>query len=37
MFSFYRGTGDLTPDDPEENVPTVQDAEINLLKCGELT
>ncbi|XP_046905511.1 FYVE and coiled-coil domain-containing protein 1 [Hypomesus transpacificus] len=31
------GTGDLTPDDPEENVPTVQDAEINLLKCGELT
>ncbi|XP_029355642.1 FYVE and coiled-coil domain-containing protein 1 [Echeneis naucrates] len=31
------GTGDMTPDDPEEQVPTVQDSEINLLKSGELT
>ncbi|XP_022615233.1 FYVE and coiled-coil domain-containing protein 1-like [Seriola dumerili] len=31
------GTGDLTPDDPEERVPTVQDSEINLLKSGEVT
>uniref|UniRef100_A0A8C9ZGN8 FYVE and coiled-coil domain-containing protein 1 n=1 Tax=Sander lucioperca TaxID=283035 RepID=A0A8C9ZGN8_SANLU len=28
---------DLTPDDPEEHVPTVQDSEINLLKSGEVT
>lgn len=34
---FCRGIGDVTPDDPEENVPTVQDSEINLLKSGELT
>uniref|UniRef100_A0A4W6DIV8 FYVE and coiled-coil domain-containing protein 1 n=1 Tax=Lates calcarifer TaxID=8187 RepID=A0A4W6DIV8_LATCA len=32
-----RGTGDVTPDDPEEHVPTVQDSEINLLKSGEVT
>uniref|UniRef100_A0A8D0D5V5 FYVE and coiled-coil domain-containing protein 1 n=1 Tax=Sander lucioperca TaxID=283035 RepID=A0A8D0D5V5_SANLU len=32
-----RGIGDLTPDDPEEHVPTVQDSEINLLKSGEVT
>ncbi|KAM4628769.1 FYVE and coiled-coil domain-containing protein 1 [Polymixia lowei] len=31
------GTGDTTPDDPEEHVPTVQDSEINLLKSGEVT
>ncbi|XP_078024853.1 FYVE and coiled-coil domain-containing protein 1 isoform X1 [Epinephelus lanceolatus] len=31
------GTGDVTPDDPEEQVPTVQDSEINLLKSGEVT
>lgn len=31
------GTGDMTPDDPEERVPTVQDSEINLLKSGEVT
>ncbi|XP_052383349.1 FYVE and coiled-coil domain-containing protein 1-like isoform X2 [Oncorhynchus keta] len=31
------GTGDTTPDDPEENVPTLQDAEIALLKSGEVT
>ncbi|KAF1385786.1 hypothetical protein PFLUV_G00111390 [Perca fluviatilis] len=31
------GIGDLTPDDPEEHVPTVQDSEINLLKSGEVT
>ncbi|XP_071403032.1 FYVE and coiled-coil domain-containing protein 1 [Centroberyx affinis] len=31
------GTGDATPDDPEEHVPTVQDSEINLLKSGEVT
>ncbi|XP_054646559.1 FYVE and coiled-coil domain-containing protein 1 isoform X2 [Dunckerocampus dactyliophorus] len=31
------GVGDLTPDDPEENNPAVQDSEINLLKSGELT
>ncbi|KAG7230838.1 hypothetical protein INR49_019652, partial [Caranx melampygus] len=30
-------TGDVTPDDPEEHVPTVQDSEINLLKSGEVT
>ncbi|XP_076583049.1 FYVE and coiled-coil domain-containing protein 1 [Chaetodon auriga] len=30
-------TGDITPDDPEEHVPTVQDSEINLLKSGEVT
>ncbi|XP_061594117.1 FYVE and coiled-coil domain-containing protein 1 isoform X2 [Cololabis saira] len=29
------GTGDVTPD--EEQVPTVQDSEINLLKSGEIT
>uniref|UniRef100_A0A671VDP3 FYVE and coiled-coil domain-containing protein 1 n=1 Tax=Sparus aurata TaxID=8175 RepID=A0A671VDP3_SPAAU len=31
------GTGEMTPDDPEEHVPTVQDSEINLLKSGEVT
>ncbi|XP_059197312.1 FYVE and coiled-coil domain-containing protein 1 [Centropristis striata] len=31
------GTGDVTPDDPEEHVPTVQDSEINLLRSGEVT
>ncbi|XP_034737346.1 FYVE and coiled-coil domain-containing protein 1 [Etheostoma cragini] len=31
------GIGDLTPDDPEKHVPTVQDSEINLLKSGEVT
>ncbi|KAJ3598984.1 hypothetical protein NHX12_032947 [Muraenolepis orangiensis] len=32
------GTGDMTPDDPEDHVPTtVQDSEINLLKSGEIT
>ncbi|KAJ7993202.1 hypothetical protein DPEC_G00270000 [Dallia pectoralis] len=30
-------TGDTTPEDPDENVPTVQDAEIALLKSGEVT
>ncbi|XP_056132008.1 FYVE and coiled-coil domain-containing protein 1 [Lampris incognitus] len=30
-------TGETTPDDPEEHVPTVQDSEINLLKSGEVT
>uniref|UniRef100_A0A671VAK2 FYVE and coiled-coil domain-containing protein 1 n=1 Tax=Sparus aurata TaxID=8175 RepID=A0A671VAK2_SPAAU len=30
-------TGEMTPDDPEEHVPTVQDSEINLLKSGEVT
>lgn len=34
---FSRSTGDVTPDDPEEHVPTVQDSEINLLKSGEVT
>ncbi|TNM87351.1 hypothetical protein fugu_005572 [Takifugu bimaculatus] len=29
--------GDMTPDDPEDHVPTVQDSEINLLKSGEIT
>ncbi|XP_061540321.1 FYVE and coiled-coil domain-containing protein 1 isoform X1 [Phycodurus eques] len=29
--------GELTPNEPEENVATVQDSEINLLKSGELT
>lgn len=28
---------DVTPDDPEEHVPTVQDAEINLLRSGDVT
>lgn len=32
-----RGTGEATPDDPEEHVPTVQDSEINLLKSGDVT
>uniref|UniRef100_A0A7N6FF74 FYVE and coiled-coil domain-containing protein 1 n=1 Tax=Anabas testudineus TaxID=64144 RepID=A0A7N6FF74_ANATE len=32
-----QGTGDMTPDDPEEHVPTVADSEINLLKSGEVT
>uniref|UniRef100_A0A4W5MNB6 Uncharacterized protein n=1 Tax=Hucho hucho TaxID=62062 RepID=A0A4W5MNB6_9TELE len=32
-----RGTGAVSPDDPEENVPTVQDTEITLLKSGEVT
>uniref|UniRef100_A0A673XFL2 FYVE and coiled-coil domain-containing protein 1 n=1 Tax=Salmo trutta TaxID=8032 RepID=A0A673XFL2_SALTR len=31
------GTGDTTPDDPEENVSTLHDAEIALLKSGEVT
>ncbi|XP_070687936.1 FYVE and coiled-coil domain-containing protein 1 isoform X2 [Pempheris klunzingeri] len=31
------GAGDVTSDDPEEHVPTVQDSEINLLKSGEVT
>ncbi|XP_053287306.1 FYVE and coiled-coil domain-containing protein 1 [Pleuronectes platessa] len=31
------GTGDLTPEDHEEQVPTVQDSEINLLRSGEVT
>ncbi|KAF3834876.1 hypothetical protein F7725_027434 [Dissostichus mawsoni] len=31
------GTGDVTPDDPEDHVPTVQDTEINILKSGEVT
>ncbi|KAK0149681.1 FYVE and coiled-coil domain-containing protein 1 [Merluccius polli] len=31
------GTGDMTPDEPEDHVPTVQDSEINLLKSGEVT
>ncbi|TMS20144.1 FYVE and coiled-coil domain-containing protein 1 [Larimichthys crocea] len=31
------GTGDVSPDDPEEHVPTVQDSEIYLLKSGEVT
>ncbi|XP_041791525.1 FYVE and coiled-coil domain-containing protein 1 [Chelmon rostratus] len=31
------GAGDVTPEDPEEQVPTVQDSEINLLKSGEVT
>ncbi|XP_041646860.1 FYVE and coiled-coil domain-containing protein 1 [Cheilinus undulatus] len=30
-------TGDVTPDDPEEHIPTVQDSEINLLRSGEVT
>ncbi|XP_029003671.1 FYVE and coiled-coil domain-containing protein 1 [Betta splendens] len=30
-------TGNAMPDDPEESVPAVQDAEINLLKSGEVT
>lgn len=29
--------GDLTPDNPEEHVPTVQDSEINLLRSGDVT
>uniref|UniRef100_A0A672I4S2 FYVE and coiled-coil domain-containing protein 1 n=1 Tax=Salarias fasciatus TaxID=181472 RepID=A0A672I4S2_SALFA len=32
---FFRGVGDVTPD--EEQVPTVQDSEIHLLKSGEIT
>ncbi|XP_026161168.1 FYVE and coiled-coil domain-containing protein 1 isoform X2 [Mastacembelus armatus] len=35
--ALYVGTGDVTPDDHEEHVPTVQDSEINLLKSGEIT
>ncbi|XP_077572875.1 FYVE and coiled-coil domain-containing protein 1 isoform X1 [Stigmatopora nigra] len=31
------GVGEPMPDEPEENVATVQDSEINLLKSGELT
>uniref|UniRef100_H3CMD0 FYVE and coiled-coil domain-containing protein 1 n=1 Tax=Tetraodon nigroviridis TaxID=99883 RepID=H3CMD0_TETNG len=31
------GAGDMTPDDLEDHVPTVQDSEINLLKSGEIT
>ncbi|XP_044216809.1 FYVE and coiled-coil domain-containing protein 1 isoform X2 [Thunnus albacares] len=31
------GIGEMTPDDPEEHVPTVQDSEVNLLKSGEIT
>ncbi|XP_051517805.1 FYVE and coiled-coil domain-containing protein 1-like isoform X2 [Myxocyprinus asiaticus] len=30
-------SSDMTPDEQEELAPTVQDAEINLLKSGELT
>ncbi|MBN3309186.1 FYCO1 protein, partial [Amia calva] len=30
-------TGETTPDEPDELMPTVQDAEIYLLKSGELT
>uniref|UniRef100_A0A6Q2XVJ1 FYVE and coiled-coil domain-containing protein 1 n=1 Tax=Esox lucius TaxID=8010 RepID=A0A6Q2XVJ1_ESOLU len=33
----HPSTGDMTPEDPDENVPTVQDAEIALLKSGEVT
>lgn len=33
----FRQAGELTPDDPEECVPTVQDSELNLLKSGEVT
>lgn len=33
----FRSLGDMTPDDPEDHVPTVQDSEVNLLKSGELT
>ncbi|CAJ1060414.1 FYVE and coiled-coil domain-containing protein 1 [Xyrichtys novacula] len=29
--------GGVTPDDPEEHIPTVQDSEINLLRSGEIT
>ncbi|XP_034386132.1 FYVE and coiled-coil domain-containing protein 1 isoform X1 [Cyclopterus lumpus] len=31
------GSRDVTPDDPEDHVATVQDSEINLLKSGEVT
>ncbi|KAM7410060.1 hypothetical protein PAMA_001491 [Pampus argenteus] len=31
------GIGDVTLEDPEEHVPTVQDSEVNLLKSGEVT
>ena len=31
-----RRTGDTTPEEQEEVVATVQDAEINLLQSGEL-
>ncbi|XP_030228473.1 FYVE and coiled-coil domain-containing protein 1 [Gadus morhua] len=31
------GTGDMTPDNPEDHVATVQDSEINLLRSGEVT
>lgn len=37
VMNFCRGIGDVTPDDPEEHVPTVQDSEVNLLKSGEIT
>ncbi|XP_055020627.1 FYVE and coiled-coil domain-containing protein 1 isoform X2 [Boleophthalmus pectinirostris] len=30
-------TGDATPEDAEEHIPTIQDSEINLLKSGEIT
>lgn len=30
-------TGDVTPDDTEDHIPTVQDSEINLLRSGEVT
>lgn len=30
-------TGDATPEETEDHVPTVQDSEINLLKSGEVT
>uniref|UniRef100_A0A3B4AR01 FYVE and coiled-coil domain-containing protein 1 n=1 Tax=Periophthalmus magnuspinnatus TaxID=409849 RepID=A0A3B4AR01_9GOBI len=30
-------TGDVTPEEAEEHIPTVQDSEINLLKSGEVT
>lgn len=33
----YSDRGDVTPDNPEEHVPTVQDSEINLLRSGDVT
>lgn len=37
LWVFSSGTGDMSPDDPEEHVPTVQDSEINLLNSGDVT
>ncbi|KAF7659670.1 hypothetical protein LDENG_00294540 [Lucifuga dentata] len=31
------GTGDVSPDDPDEHVSTVQDSEINLLRSGDVS